>query len=103
MSGSLAYTNHNSSLDVSKMSSELVSKLDSQDQIEVIVQLTNKPTDADWNRLESTGIKLISEMSVLHGGLIAGTPSEMTRLSTFSIVKHMAVSYTHLRAHETDS
>ena len=92
MSGSLAYTNHNSSLDVSKMSSELVSKLDSQDQIEVIVQLTNKPTDADWNRLESTGIKLISEMSVLHGGLIAGTPSEMTRLSTFSIVKHMELN-----------
>ena len=92
MSGSLAYTNHNSSVDVSKMSSELVSKLDSQDQIEVIVQLTNKPTDADWNRLESTGIKLISEMSVLHGGLIAGTPSEMTRLSTFSIVKHMELN-----------
>ena len=89
MSGSLAYTNHNSSVDVSKMSDELISKLDTQDEIEVIVQLTKNPNDIVWNTLESTGIKLISEMSVLHGGLIVGTPSEMSRLSTFSMVKHM--------------
>ena len=60
MSGSLAYTNHNSSVDVSKMSDELISKLDTQDEIEVIVQLTNNPNDIDWNTLESTGIKLIN-------------------------------------------
>jgi len=92
MSGSLAYTNHNSSVDVSKMSDELISKLESEDEIEVIVQLTNNPNDIDWNTLESTGIKLISEMSVLHGGLIVGTPSEISRLSTFSMVKHMELN-----------
>ena len=92
MSGSLAYTNHNSSVDVSKMSDELISKLDTQDEIEVIVQLTKNPNDIVWNTLESTGIKLISEMSVLHGGLIVGTPSEMSRLSTFSMVKHMELN-----------
>ena len=92
MSGSLAYTNHNSSVDVSKMSDELISKLNTQDEIEVIVQLTKNPNDIVWNTLESTGIKLISEMSVLHGGLIVGTPSEMSRLSTFSMVKHMELN-----------
>ena len=92
MSGSLAYTNHNSSVDVSKMSDELISKLDTQDEIEVIVQLTKNPNDIVWNTLESTGIKLISEMSVLHGGLIVGTPSEMSLLSTFSMVKHMELN-----------
>ena len=48
MSGSLAYTNHNSSVDVSKMSDELISKLDTQDEIEVIVQLTKNPNDIVW-------------------------------------------------------
>ena len=40
MSGSIAYTSNNTHPDMSKMSNELISKLDSSEEIEVIIQFT---------------------------------------------------------------
>ncbi|NDF34177.1 MAG: hypothetical protein EB157_06415, partial [Euryarchaeota archaeon] len=92
MSGSLAYTNITDQPDMSKMSNELVSELSSLEELEVIVQFTGEQDNSVWKSLESMGIDMISEMSVLNGGLIVGTAKEISRLSTFSIVKHMELN-----------
>ena len=52
------------------MSSELISELESMDEIEVIIQFTSKQDSSVWQSLESMGIEMISEMSTLNGGLI---------------------------------
>ena len=92
MSGSLAYTNISTNPDMSKMSNELISELDSSEELEVIIQFTGEQDSSVWKSLESLGIEMISEMSVLNGGLIIGTATEISRLSTFSIVKHMELN-----------
>ena len=92
MSGSIAYTSNNTHPDMSKMSNELISELDSSEEIEVIIQFTGKQDSTVWRSLESMGIELISEMSVLNGGLIVGTATEISRLSAFSIVEHMELN-----------
>ena len=89
MSGSLAYTNISTHPDTYKMSNELISELDSSGELEVIIQFTGEQDSSVWKSLESLGIEMISEMSVLNGGLIVGTATEISRLSTFSIVKHL--------------
>ena len=85
MSGSIAYTNISTHPDMSKMSNELISELDSSEELEVIIQFTGEQEDSVWKSLESMGIEMISEMSVLNGGLIVGTATEISRLSTLSI------------------
>ena len=90
--GSLAYTNISTNPDMSKMSNELISELDSSEELEVIIQFTGEQDSSVWKSLESLGIEMISEMSVLNGGLIIGTATEISRLSTFSIVKHMELN-----------
>ena len=40
MSGSIAYTNISTHPDMSKMSNELISELDSSEELEVIIQFT---------------------------------------------------------------
>ena len=92
MSGSIAYASNSIQPDMSKMSVELISELESQNEIEVIIQFSNEQDSSVWQSLESMGIEMISEMSVLHGGLIVGTASEISRLSTFSIVQHMELN-----------
>ena len=83
MSGSIAYTNISTHPDLSKMSNELISELDSSEELEVIIQFTGEQDGSVWESLESMGIEMISEMSVLNGGLIVGTATEISRLSTF--------------------
>ena len=92
MSGSIAYTSNSVQIDKSKMSNELISELDSLEEIEVIIQFTEEQDSSVWESLESLGIEMISEMSVLNGGLIVGNPTEISRLSTFSIVQHMELN-----------
>ena len=92
MSGSIAYTNISTHPDMSKMSNELISELDSSEELEVIIQFTGEQEDSVWKSLESMGIEMISQMSVLNGGLVVGTATEISRLSTFSIVKHMELN-----------
>ena len=96
MSGSIAYTSNSVQIDKSKMSNELISELDSLEEIEVIIQFTEEQDSSVWESLESLGIEMISEMSVLHGGLIVGNPTEISRLSSFSIVQHMELSLIHI-------
>ena len=92
MSGSIAYASNSTQPDLSKMSGELLSELESEDEIEVIIQFTSHQDDSVWRSLETMGIKMISEMSVLHGGLILGKSTDIFRLSTFSIVEHMELN-----------
>ena len=92
MSGSIAYTSNSVQIDKSKMSNELISELDSLEEIEVIIQFTEEQDSSVWESLESLGIEMISEMSILNGGLIVGNPAEISRLSTFSIVQHMELN-----------
>ena len=85
MSGSIAYASNSTQPDLSKMSGELLSELESEDEIEVIIQFTSHQDDSVWRSLETMGIKMISEMSVLHGGLILGKSTDIFRflLNTF--------------------
>ena len=92
MSGSIAYANNSNQPDTSKMSYELISALDSTDEIEVIIQFTEEQDSSVWQSFETMGIQMISELSVLHGGLIVGKPTDISQLSTFSIVKHMELN-----------
>ncbi|MGB1533252.1 MAG: hypothetical protein ACPG9G_00800, partial [Candidatus Thalassarchaeaceae archaeon] len=92
MSGSIAYANNSNQPDTSKMSYELISALDSTDEIEVIIQFTEEQDSSVWQSFETMGIQMISELSVLHGGLIVGKPTDVSQLSTFSIVKHMELN-----------
>ena len=75
MSGSIAYANNSNQPDTSKMSYELISALDSTDEIEVIIQFTEEQDSSVWQSFETMGIQMISELSVLHGGLLVGTPT----------------------------
>ena len=92
MSGSIAYASNSTLPDTSKMSDELVSELESVDGIEVIIQFTSEQDSSVWQSLETMGIEMISEMSVLNGGLIVGKSTDISRLSTFSIVQHMELN-----------
>ena len=92
MSGSIAYTSNSTQPDTSKMSNELVSELEMADEIEVIIQFTSEQDSSVWQSLETMGIEMISEMSVLNGGLIVGKSTDISRLSTFSIVQHMELN-----------
>lgn len=89
MSGSLAVTSQPNTIDTTKMSEELISELSGDGQIETIVQFHKPPTEGVWRAIRSIGIDVISEMSVLHGGLVSGTSSEISKLSSLSVVKHM--------------
>ena len=89
MSGSLAVTSQPNTIDTTKMSEELISELGGDGQIETIVQFHKPPTEGVWRAIRSIGIDVISEMSVLHGGLVSGTSSEISKLSSLSVVKHM--------------
>ena len=68
-------------IDTTKMSSELVSILDSGEKIEAIVQFYDSPNELTWDSVESTGAEVISKMSVLHGALISGTNEAISELS----------------------
>jgi len=89
MSGSLAVTSQPNTIDTTKMSEELISELGEDGQIETIVQFHKPPTEGVWRAIRSIGIDVISEMAVLHGGLVSGTSSEISKLSSLSVVKHM--------------
>ena len=78
MSGSIAYASNSIQPDFSKMSNELISELESQDELEVIIQFTSEQDNSVWQSLESMGIDMISEMSILHGGLIVGKSMEIS-------------------------
>ena len=56
MSGSIAYTSNSVQIDKSKMSNELISELDSLEEIEVIIQFTEEQDSSVWESLESLGI-----------------------------------------------
>ena len=71
------------------MTEELISDLHSEGQIEAIIQFHDSPTEGVWRAIRSTGVEVISELTVLHGGLVGGTSSEISKLSSLSIVKHM--------------
>ena len=92
MSGSIAYASNSTQPDTSKMSKELVSELESVNEIEVIIQFTSEQDSSVWQSLETMGIEMISEMSVLNGGLIVGKSTDISRLSTFSIVQHWSLT-----------
>ena len=62
MPGSLAYTNISTNPDMSKMSNELISELDSSEELEVIIQFTGEQDSSVWKSLESLGIEMISEI-----------------------------------------
>ena len=87
--GSIGVIEQSQTIDTSKMSSELLSTLDSEESIEAIVQFHDSPGDFTWESVESIGIELISKMSVLHGGLITGSGEEIAELSTRSFVSHI--------------
>ena len=89
MSGSLAATSQLQAIDTSKMTEELISDLHSEGQIEAIIQFHDIPTEGVWRAIRSTGIEVISELTVLHGGLVVGTSSEISKLSSLSVIKHM--------------
>ena len=71
------------------MTEELISDLHSEGQIEAIIQFHDIPTEGVWRAIRSTGIEVISELTVLHGGLVVGTSSEISKLSSLSVIKHM--------------
>ncbi|MEC9200707.1 MAG: hypothetical protein VYA79_04235, partial [Candidatus Thermoplasmatota archaeon] len=87
--GSVGVIEQSRTIDTSKMTSELVSVLDSEGRIEAIVQFYDSPNELTWDSVESTGAEVISRMSVLHGALISGTSEEISELSTKSYVSHM--------------
>ena len=87
--GSIGVIEQSQTIDTSKMSSELLSTLDSEERIEAIVQFHDSPGDFTWEIVESIGIEVISKMSVLHGGLITGSGEEIAELSTRSFVSHI--------------
>ena len=89
MSGSLAVTSQPQSIDTTKMSEELISEIGSEGEIEAIIQFFEPPSDRIWRAVRSMGVDVVTEMSVLNGGLISGTSSELSKLSTLSVVKHM--------------
>ncbi|MGB1569266.1 MAG: hypothetical protein ACPHFS_05200, partial [Candidatus Thalassarchaeaceae archaeon] len=60
MSGSIAYANNSNQPDTSKMSYELISALDSSDEIEVIIQFTEEQDSSVWQSFETMGIQMIS-------------------------------------------
>ncbi len=87
--GSIAVIEQSQTVDVTKMSSELVSMLDSGEEIEAIVQFHDSSGDLAWESAESAGITVISEMSVLQGGLVIGSAEEIAKLSTSPFVRHI--------------
>ena len=87
--GSIGVIEQSQTIDTSKMSSELLSTLDSEERIEAIVQFHDSPGDFTWEIVESIGIEVISKMSVLHGGLITGSGEEIAELSTRAFVSHI--------------
>ena len=89
MSGSLAVTSQPQQVDTSKMTEELISQLDNEGQIEAIIQFHDRPTEGVWRAIRSMGIEVISQLKVLHGGLVSGDSTEISRLSGLSVVKHM--------------
>ncbi len=89
MSGSLAVTSQPQHVDVSKMTEELISQLDNEGEIEAIIQFHDRPTEGVWRAIRSMGIEVISQLTVLHGGLVVGDSTEISRLSGLSVVKHM--------------
>ena len=89
MSGSLAVTSQPQQVDTSKMTEELISQLDNEGQIEAIIQFHDKPTEGVWRAIRSMGIEVISQLTVLHGGLVVGDSTKISRLSGLSVVKHM--------------
>ena len=89
MSGSLSVTSEPQDADITKMSEELISELDSEGQIEAIVQFYLQPTEGVWNLVSSTGVDVIAQTSVLYGALVRGTSTELSELSSLSMVKHM--------------
>ena len=89
MSGSLAVTSQPQQVDTSKMTEELISQLDKEGQIEAIIQFHDRPTEGVWRAIRSMGIEVISQLAVLHGGLVSGDSTEISRLSGLSVVKHM--------------
>ena len=89
MSGSLAVTSQPQQVDTSKMTEELISQLDNEGQIEAIIQFHDRPTEGVWRAIRSMGIEVISQLTVLHGGLVSGDSTEISRLSGLSVVKHM--------------
>ena len=89
MSGSLAVTSQPQQVDTSKMTEELISQLDNEGQIEAIIQFHDRPTEGVWRAIRSIGIEVISQLTVLHGGLVVGDSTEISRLSGLSVVKHM--------------
>ena len=89
MSGSLAVTSQPQQVDTSKMTEELISQLDNEGQIEAIIQFHDRPTEGVWRAIRSIGIEVISQLTVLHGGLVVGDSTEISILSGLSVVKHM--------------
>ena len=89
MSGSLSVTSEPQDADITKMSEELISELDSEGQIEAIVQFYLQPNEGVWNLVSSTGVDVIAQTSVLYGALVRGTSTELSELSSLSMVKHM--------------
>ena len=89
MSGSLAVTSEPNDADITKMSEELISELSSEGHIEAIVQFYLQPNEGVWNLVSSTGVDVLAQTSVLHGALVRGTSTELSELSSLSMVKHM--------------
>ncbi len=87
--GSIAVIEQSQTVDTTKMSSELVSMLDSEGEIEAIVQFHDSSGDLAWESAKSAGITVISEMSVLQGGLVIGSAEEIAELSTSPFVRHI--------------
>ncbi|MAB36016.1 MAG: hypothetical protein CL975_01660 [Euryarchaeota archaeon] len=87
--GSIGVIENSRTIDITKMSSELVDMLDSEDDLEAIVHFHESPGDMTWRGVETIGIELISEMSVLDGGLVTGSAGEIAELSTRSFVRHI--------------
>ena len=87
--GSIAVIEQSQTVDTTKMSSELVSMLDSEEEIEAIVQFHDSSGDLAWESAKSAGITVISEMSVLQGGLVIGSAEEIAELSTSPFVRHI--------------
>ena len=89
MSGSLAVTSEPNDADITKMSEELISELSSEGHIEAIVQFYLQPNEGVWNLVSSTGVDVLAQTSVLYGALVRGTSTELSELSSLSMVKHM--------------
>ncbi len=89
LSGSLAVSNSPHGPDTSKMSKEIISMFNDAERIEAIVQFFQEPTDEEWSAFRLIDLELISEMSVLHGGLVSGSPMEIAELSRLPFVKHI--------------